>query len=750
MDYLRVSLVIAPQFLAGCLIYLLLLKRSTVNVVELISIGGVLGIATCTIFDQIFVNLDLPRIGWIVMIGLVFMTFYVFKFLLNLEIAKIIWRYELTRSLLPICAISAMALGTEWFWLFPSGVLFVIAASISLAPQKKYSSMLFKLSCLGGVAIGIFMISKRPRIWWMIDEVDYPFFAALSNSLAKNSFHIHPLISDTELKYHWFVYAWIGLVQRVFPVPAFFVIATIAPIIFVFLIVSLIWSHINRVSESRLTNFVLVAVVMLTSTFPLWGGGMKIVHLGSPSQFYAFSFLFASLFVILIFENSEIRLSVVVIALLSAVTVLSKTMHGFVLVLFLVVLILRNFSDSRSLRQSRPLILGLCSIAFTYAVFIKMPTSSDLLSLSLGGYVWQLQGDLKTFPIFLIALIGAVNIFALVVTGISLILYARVSSRSSHLVTASAVLLACSGISSFILLGDAGENIYFLHAGLATANVLAAIVVSENTMRTRKTIRISPLCLLSGSCIAVFASIIPNLNSGSPPAVLLRAIRTSFGFVCVCITVIVLIFFRHRGIQKTIISTLTLSLAMSTTFTVINWYEQYQRKYQEFAEQGDGYLGDSDLIDIATWIRSNTSKYSVIASNFGWSGVLPSELDPYSLPCIAFRDNRKSVELCRRTTDAKLVLYSERQAWLQATTALWLQAAPSNNQILNDLIRTRQKTLVEFANSPSQFSANILSNAKIQWFVVHKLHLRRTSWEPFAKIRYSNDSFLVLEMTSIK
>ncbi|MFM7819464.1 MAG: hypothetical protein ACKPAF_01205, partial [Actinomycetota bacterium] len=75
MDYLKVSLVIAPQFLAGCLIYLMLLKRSTVKIVELLSIGGVLGITACTIFDQLFVNLNLPRIGWITAIGIVLATF---------------------------------------------------------------------------------------------------------------------------------------------------------------------------------------------------------------------------------------------------------------------------------------------------------------------------------------------------------------------------------------------------------------------------------------------------------------------------------------------------------------------------------------------------------------------------------------------------------------------------------------------------------------------------------------------------
>ena len=75
MDYLRVGLVIAPQFLAGCLIYLLLLKRSEVDLIELVSIGGVFGIVSSTIIDQVFVNLELPHIGWLVAVLLAVVTF---------------------------------------------------------------------------------------------------------------------------------------------------------------------------------------------------------------------------------------------------------------------------------------------------------------------------------------------------------------------------------------------------------------------------------------------------------------------------------------------------------------------------------------------------------------------------------------------------------------------------------------------------------------------------------------------------
>ena len=119
MDYLKVSLVLAPQLLAGCLIYLLILKRSEVALVELLSIGGVFGIVTSTIFDQIFVNLRLPRIGWLVPLLITLVVFRIVQKNQTVVLPKIQTEQALTKTILPILAISAASLGTEWFWLFP-------------------------------------------------------------------------------------------------------------------------------------------------------------------------------------------------------------------------------------------------------------------------------------------------------------------------------------------------------------------------------------------------------------------------------------------------------------------------------------------------------------------------------------------------------------------------------------------------------------------------------------------------------
>ncbi|MFM1777108.1 MAG: hypothetical protein RLZZ260_675, partial [Actinomycetota bacterium] len=127
MDYLKVFLVLAPQLIAGCLIYLLILKRDEVDAIELLSVGSVFGIVSSTIVDQIFVNLQMPRIGWLVAMLATVAVFLLIKRSKKIYIPTVNLGTNFRKSIFPIAAISTMALGNGWYWLFPSGVLFTIA-----------------------------------------------------------------------------------------------------------------------------------------------------------------------------------------------------------------------------------------------------------------------------------------------------------------------------------------------------------------------------------------------------------------------------------------------------------------------------------------------------------------------------------------------------------------------------------------------------------------------------------------------
>ena len=193
---------------------------------------------------------------------------------------------------------------------------------------------------------------------------------------------------------------------------------------------------------------------------------------------------------------------------------------------------------------------------------------------------------------------------------------------------------------------------------------------------------------------------------------------------------------------------LFVTVAMSLTFSVINWGRDSQRKTKEFDSAGSTYIGSPELIEVGAWLKQNTPSDATFASNFGWGRLNEFELRPYSEQCTALRNRMTSQEIWIRTSDAKLVVYSERQAWLQATRTIWLQATPSKSEKVGEPLEIRQLISTQFSINPSEEFLDTLRDSQIGWFVVHRSNILRTSWKPFAEIRFTNKSFFVLELAS--
>jgi len=745
MDYLKVSLVIAPQFLAGCLIYLMLLKRSTVKIVELLSIGGVLGITACTIFDQLFVNLNLPRIGWITAIGIVLATFFVFKSLLGHETASIVWKNEFRSSILPICAIAIMALGTEWFWMFPSGVFFVTAAFISRAPKKKASSVLFKMCCLGGLVFGILMFSNRPKIWWFMYEYDYPFLQALSRSLSDWGLNDYVLLSGTRTKYHWFTYAWIGLVERSAGSSIFFVLTKVAPAVFALLIAGLSWSQISRTSRSQLRTFVFSLIVMTASSYPLWGYGAKITFLASPSQFFTTAFLFATVSLLVSSTFNEIRFSALLIAILSSVVMLSKTMHGVILVCAIAFFTLVKFlfSRHRALSHLAKSLLYIASALTTFFIFVANSEGRAVFEIRFGDFFWQLQGDARLLPDRYVDIFGLLTILAFSLIPLVLIATASFSPRISQdddTLWLSIGAIFGGVVLSLAILSAYGENLYFLQAAIGLSSLLGFSNLANKSFVQLTSRQWVSLCFLGGVlCWLSFR--IPSYNSGTQPAIVIRSFRVYLPATILLSIASILI---GKNIRKrssgfdSLFKLLVVASAMAVGFSFANWSEVISRKHNEFRRDGQSYFGTPELKEAAEWINKNTDDNAIIASNYGWPIIQPSESALFSSPCVSFRQKEVLVETCRRTSSALLVSYIHRRTWLQTTALHYTGFTPK--------IAERQSISLGFSSSPDTLHLQRMLKDGVEWFVVDRSTTGRESWLPLAEIEFSNEQYFVLKL----
>ena len=746
MDYLKVSLVLAPQLLAGCLIYLLILKRSEVALVELLSIGGVFGIVTSTIFDQIFVNLRLPRIGWLVPLLITLVVFCIVQKNQTVILPKIQTEHAFTKTILPILAISAASLGTEWFWLFPSGVLFCLAAFFSIAPTRTYSRIAIRLANLAAVIAGVIMIANRPKIWWFLYDSDYAFLQGLSRSLADWGLDDYFLLSGIQTKYHWFTYAWIGLVDRSSMAATFFVLTRIAPVVFVVLITGVIWSLINRYSITRLRTFASTLVVMTASSYALWGGGTKITFLASPSQFYTFAILLTTVYLLLETSKNQVKYSVVVLTVLSGATILSKTMHGVVFIsailfaMFIQLLIKTQVSRTTTVSC----LFCIASSLMTYWILVSNSEAQAVFEFRFSDFFWQLQGDARLLPDKYIDVIGFLTVVSFLALPLLLVIRSTLQLKLSKLGLkellgfGSLLAGACLALS---ILGAFGENLYFLQAAVVMSSVLGFASLSEDKSRLALNTRNTFILILIGVFLCIASYRIPNINSGSQDAIIIRSMRVYTPTLIILISAVGVLLvnsLRRRLNFEALSKLIIVTAAMFVTFAATNWLETTPRKHNEFDRDGQSYLATENLDETAGWVNENTNENEIVASNFGWPKMAEGDIESYRSPCLAVRNKDVAVETCKRTNNALLVAYMHRRTWLQATSIHYTGFTPEMDK--------RQTTTLGFAAEPNAEHLQQMESDGVTWYVVDRSTTDRTNWEPYATVRYTNDSFYVLEL----
>lgn len=747
MDYVRVTVVLAPQFVAGCLLYLMLLKRSEVGLVELLSVGSVLGIVTSTIVDQIFVNLQLPKIGWLVSVLMISVALVIFQMKKNVAFPTILWRTEFVASILPITAIATMALGTEFFWLFPSGALFVLAVFVSIIKTHRFSNAAIGLLIVGALISGTLMIINRPDVWWFLEEGDFPYLQALSHSLAERGISDGFLVSGTAIRYHWFTYAWIGFVERASNATVFLTLTKVAPSVIVFLITGLSWSFIERYSQNRLRTFMTTLVIMNASSYPLWAYGTKITHLISPSHFFATAILFAS--VILIFEISQnhIRQSTCVVLMMTAATMLSKAAHGVILVFAICFVTVAQFIIKSTGSKIKLSISATCtgSALLTHFLFFSGTEYESTLKLKLSDFYWQVQGDARALPDQIIDIIGILVVISLICLPalLAILSFSQTGLKEIKVENLFSIGSLLSGsVLSVSLLGVYGFNLYFVYAAISISTLIGFAIIPINSLPKLTTLNWAGL-LVAGVGLCFLSFLIPSINSGLPNAIIIRSMRAYASSILIFVAIVYVLLtsaIRHQTSFRRLFKLVIVVSSMAVTFSIYNWYRLVPEKHAEWRRNGATYFATPNLKTASSWLNENSSTEDIFASNFGWPKTANDEIKFFNEPCKSIHSKTEQTEKCQRTSNSILLAYVHRRAWLQATSY--------HSLFVSTEVSRRQNTAVEFATAPSSAHLRQMLHDSVDWFIVDRSTTDLISWEPFATIRYENNSFFVLELKS--
>ena len=723
---LRVLLVLLAQVVTGGEIYRYFKKSGSLSLVEYSAFGFAFGSLTWLISDQIFISVSLPRVGWIVP----FVAALVRRFLTRNTVTRhleINWQ-----TLRWIFVATLLGLSGEWVWTLP----FAIFATVVLSLRDKlfskvapgYKNLGFVL-LIGGSAI--LTLLNRPKVWW-ISQGDTHFYEGLTKSVAKWGWQESIFSAGFSLQYHWFPYAWSGLVTRISDSPDWVVLTRVGFLIPALCLVSFVWIVSSRLSSSPFAPILGVLIFSASSVFGEWFVIIPLAMMGSFSQLFATIWLFPVLLWAIDFSQKLITKSWLYLCLLFVGLVGGKVSHAAVAAAFLLSFQAFNTWRSRS--------ISLSDFFATSAVLITMFITSRVLfgtggSLSPRPAAWAayLQGDLYAFygrSLWVAAAVLVIGMgylsFCTVIIGATFI-----RDRSAIFFSLIASLLAGIGFSNLSSGPTSPNGLFFLHASVMLVVSISGVVAVSIWNKGRKLVMVEAVaCVLIAVVSLLLIYLIPDRDSGANSAIWFRTIRSLV--VLLPVLIIPLLFAARKSgdlllsIGKgVLLATITISI---TTFIATNG-SSYERDMSGFKRNSDLYLPSEDLIELRDWMSENSNDRDIYSSNYVCEG------EDCSAPQLSQR--------------ALLSTTVERRALIESP---WIASAftePKSRDGAGDFAE-RLEFSADFALKPSGRILEFFVTSDVRWYIVDLSRANNGKWQSNPAAVFTNDSFVLIDLDSFE
>ena len=723
---LRVLLVLLAQVVTGGEIYRYFKKSGSLSLVEYSAFGFAFGSLTWLISDQIFIAVSLPRVGWIVP----FVAALVRRFLTRNTVTRhleINWQ-----TLRWIFVATLLGLSGEWVWTLP----FAIFATVVLSLRDKlfskvapgYKNLGFVL-LIGGSAI--LTLLNRPKVWW-ISQGDTHFYEGLTKSVAKWGWQESIFSAGFSLQYHWFPYAWSGLVTRISDSPDWVVLTRVGFLIPALCLVSFVWIVSSRLSSSPFAPILGVLIFSASSVFGEWFVIIPLAMMGSFSQLFATIWLFPVLLWAIDFSQKLITKSWLYLCLLFVGLVGGKVSHAAVAAAFLLSFQAFNTWRSRS--------ISLSDFFATSAVLITMFITSRVLfgtggSLSPRPAAWAayLQGDLYAFygrSLWVAAAVLVIGMgylsFCTVIIGATFI-----RDRSAIFFSLIASLLAGIGFSNLSSGPTSPNGLFFLHASVMLVVSISGVVAVSIWNKGRKLVMVEAVaCVLIAVVSLLLIYLIPDRDSGANSAIWFRTIRSLV--VLLPVLIIPLLFAARKSgdlllsIGKgVLLATITISI---TTFIATNG-SSYERDMSGFKRNSDLYLPSEDLIELRDWMSENSNDRDIYSSNYVCEG------EDCSAPQLSQR--------------ALLSTTVERRALIESP---WIASAftePKSRDGAGDFAE-RLEFSADFALMPSGRILEFFVTSDVRWYIVDLSRANNGKWQSNPAAVFTNDSFVLIDLDSFE
>jgi hypothetical protein len=728
---LKIAVILLLQIFTGNEFYSKFLKSRSISLVEAASIGFSLGALIWLLFDQLFIALSLPHVGWLAPV-------LIAAFVRLWGGAKINQSREYSLpdfdTVAWIVIASLVGISGEWVWPFPFAML--TALLLLIRKLKKINKAIYDRSAIVILAIaGVATLVTRPSIWW-ITQSDTHFYQAISTSVAKWGFRDSILTSGYSLKYHWFPYAWTGMVSRISDAPDWVVLTRVGPLVATLCIIALVWTITLRLIENRSAAIVGVFVFAASPVFGDWSLSINLAMFGSYSQHFATIWLLPIVLWMIDVARGALRAPWALVSIFLVGLVGGKVSHAAVaLVAVLGFELVRFFQQRENRRDS--IVEALFAIVTVVGATLYLFGTGGSLTWRPVSWVPYLQGDLYDFRGLKLILATTILLLGMLSLAAVVLVRGMFNNRKFTCVYAGVFLAIIAGViaSNFSNFPTDPNGLFFVHSPLIVAySLISGVLFKSLDLRfvSKSMVLLLVAPVFTGASALFLTFLIPDLNSGSVLAILLRTSRSLTPVVAFVLVVSLILVIRKVALMSklslysmTLISLITISLgsfiAKSTT--------ELPKNYRNFESEGDSFIESSDLRSLSTWFNENTIDSDIYASNCFCEGV----------ECTSVDYSRKS--LLAAVVDRRTLVQSP---WLAAS-----YSADGNQNSSYDL-NNRISVSVNFATVPTSADFTMLKNWSVGWYVVDLEVTPSNYWTNSDAKVYENNSYLVIDLNKVK
>ena len=757
-------IVLTLQIIAGSSLLLTFVNKSEFTWQEIVGLGIVLGSILTFGFDQIFRNTPIAIFAWSIPVILSPLVFWRY---LNKSEEKFRISVSTRAELTILFAAAFLILATEWFWPLPLAIMLIAIYFGLQTPRLRIYAM--------GVAaifapISIFSIFLRPQGWW-IEDSDVALYEAMSKTLGTWGFRDNINGANTPTNYHWFTYAWSGLIDRVGNFSPWVSNTRVIPIFLVVGVCLLTWSIAFRLTNSKTLAGLALVLVASFDTSQLWGRGFKVGYIMSPSQIYGLLVLLAFFLVYSLYQEHLVKSPYLILGILAFSTLGAKVAHGALLVGGAGFVWLCTVLKERRILSKNTVvtIFSVVPVLACFQIIFGGPSGSSRgMIFQQVGFVDSISGAVREFSNEIHWVAAFIYIFGFF--GLPIILFIQSKSLKLLRNTFSIQFVLGSSIVGLLvtvfLSAEFGVQLFFaqgatvLSLSLLLPTVIQTINFQSKKNITKVTVRVSYLIGFGSALFALFFSRIEiktllKFEFRQDLQILLIYLVPSIVGLFSLIFAFLGAVFWLKNTEDPIIknSFLLLSttglLAMSIGFYSTNWYVNIKNEYPSLERNYEINVGLNrpNLIRAAEWIHQNTDENAIFATN-DFCSEISEDCNPstnWNLKMDRSMTCTQEEVLLTPTCDAggyALLTALVDRRFLAGNYYVGI----SDGSAIKPWVAKRVIDSVNFAKFANVKATQILKDQNVEWFLLRKELTVSQDWQKYGTIEYSNDSYAIIKL----